>query len=203
MSPERSLSAGRIRGALRHLTAERIGITAVLVPRMQGRHHLTSALGLFPTGLAWHADRLEFTSSGRLALLYSNPRPLAASHLVDCLGWLLVFLFSSFLFVADSSSPFPRRGLSRPSCPPVRSPRAICPLYVRWPHANLPQVKQFIRNVRAAKTIADERAVIQKESAAIRASFREESHNSGVRSVPTRPWMSRATSDLAQEKQCR
>ncbi|KAJ5444077.1 AP-1 complex subunit gamma-1 [Penicillium daleae] len=42
-------------------------------------------------------------------------------------------------------------------------------------------LKQFIRNVRAAKTIADERAVIQKESAAIRASFREESHDSGVR----------------------
>ncbi|CAI6333123.1 unnamed protein product [Periconia digitata] len=42
-------------------------------------------------------------------------------------------------------------------------------------------LKQFIRNVRAAKTIADERAVVQKESAAIRASFREESHDSGVR----------------------
>uniref|UniRef100_A0A0B7JVW3 AP-1 complex subunit gamma n=1 Tax=Bionectria ochroleuca TaxID=29856 RepID=A0A0B7JVW3_BIOOC len=42
-------------------------------------------------------------------------------------------------------------------------------------------LKQFIRNVRAAKTIADERAVIQKESAAIRASFREESHNHTVR----------------------
>ncbi|KAM0327722.1 hypothetical protein ACHAQA_006017 [Verticillium albo-atrum] len=42
-------------------------------------------------------------------------------------------------------------------------------------------VKQFIRNVRAAKTIADERAVIQKESASIRASFREESHDPGVR----------------------
>ena len=35
-----------------------------------------------------------------------------------------------------------------------------------------------------AKTIADERAVVQKESAAIRASFREESHDSGVRCVP-------------------
>lgn len=45
-------------------------------------------------------------------------------------------------------------------------------------------VKQFIRNVRAAKTIADERAVIQKESAAIRASFREESGDSTVRLVP-------------------
>ncbi|KAI9794573.1 MAG: clathrin associated protein complex large subunit [Peltula sp. TS41687] len=42
-------------------------------------------------------------------------------------------------------------------------------------------LKQFIRNVRAAKTIADERAVIQKESAAIRASFREESGDSSVR----------------------
>ncbi|KAI5369519.1 Putative adaptor protein complex AP-1, gamma subunit [Septoria linicola] len=38
-------------------------------------------------------------------------------------------------------------------------------------------LKQFIRNVRAAKTIADERAVVQKESAAIRASFREETHD--------------------------
>lgn len=44
-------------------------------------------------------------------------------------------------------------------------------------------VKQFIRNVRAAKTIADERAVIQKESASIRASFREESHDANVRCV--------------------
>ncbi|KAK4453147.1 adaptin N terminal region-domain-containing protein [Podospora aff. communis PSN243] len=42
-------------------------------------------------------------------------------------------------------------------------------------------LKQFIRNVRAAKTIADERAVIQKESAAIRASFREESADHAVR----------------------
>ncbi|KAJ5085732.1 Armadillo-like helical [Penicillium argentinense] len=42
-------------------------------------------------------------------------------------------------------------------------------------------LKQFIRNVRSAKTIADERAVIQKESAAIRASFREESHDSNIR----------------------
>lgn len=46
-------------------------------------------------------------------------------------------------------------------------------------------MKQFIRNVRAAKTIADERAVVQKESAAIRASFREESHDSNVRWVST------------------
>ncbi|KAK0635683.1 adaptin N terminal region-domain-containing protein [Bombardia bombarda] len=42
-------------------------------------------------------------------------------------------------------------------------------------------LKQFIRNVRAAKTIADERTVIQKESAAIRASFREESADHNVR----------------------
>lgn len=35
--------------------------------------------------------------------------------------------------------------------------------------------------MRAAKTIADERAVIQKESAAIRASFREDSHDHNVR----------------------
>ncbi|CAP91248.1 Pc13g01790 [Penicillium rubens Wisconsin 54-1255] len=47
--------------------------------------------------------------------------------------------------------------------------------------SNISTVKQFIRNVRSAKTIADERAVIQKESAAIRASFREESHDSGIR----------------------
>jgi hypothetical protein len=45
----------------------------------------------------------------------------------------------------------------------------------------IPAVKQFIRNVRAAKTIADERAVIQKESASIRASFREESGDHSVR----------------------
>lgn len=51
-------------------------------------------------------------------------------------------------------------------------------------------VKQFIRNVRAAKTIADERAVIQKESASIRASFREESHDPSVRcaSCPSPPF---------------
>jgi AP-1 complex subunit gamma-1 len=42
-------------------------------------------------------------------------------------------------------------------------------------------LKQFIRNVRAAKTIADERAVIQKESAAIRASFREDGHDHNIR----------------------
>lgn len=42
-------------------------------------------------------------------------------------------------------------------------------------------LKQFIHKVRAAKTIADERAVIQKESANIRASFREESGDHSVR----------------------
>ncbi|WEW55265.1 clathrin associated protein complex large subunit [Emydomyces testavorans] len=42
------------------------------------------------------------------------------------------------------------------------------------------KVKQFIRNVRASKTIADERAVVQKESAAIRASFRDEHTDSNV-----------------------
>ncbi|KAI5306272.1 clathrin associated protein complex large subunit, partial [Ascosphaera pollenicola] len=42
--------------------------------------------------------------------------------------------------------------------------------------AAMTSLKQFIRNVRAAKTIADERSVVQKESAAIRASFREEHH---------------------------
>jgi AP-1 complex subunit gamma-1 len=47
----------------------------------------------------------------------------------------------------------------------------------------LDSVKQFIRNVRAAKTIADERAVVQKESAAIRASFREEGKDSNIRFV--------------------
>lgn len=47
-------------------------------------------------------------------------------------------------------------------------------------------MKQFIRNVRAAKTIADERAVIQKESAAIRASFREEGHDHSIRWVSCR-----------------
>ena len=59
-----------------------------------------------------------------------------------------------------------------------RSPPSLDLETETWP------VKQFIRNVRAAKTIADERAVVQKESAAIRASFREESHDSGVRCVP-------------------
>jgi AP-1 complex subunit gamma-1 len=50
-------------------------------------------------------------------------------------------------------------------------------------HADKTTVKQFIRNVRASKTIADERAVVQKESAAIRASFREESGDHNVRFV--------------------
>ncbi|KAF4982006.1 hypothetical protein FZEAL_2256 [Fusarium zealandicum] len=46
---------------------------------------------------------------------------------------------------------------------------------------NCEEEEEFIRNVRAAKTIADERAVIQKESAAIRASFREDSHDHNIR----------------------
>ncbi|CRG85843.1 AP-1 complex subunit gamma-1 [Talaromyces islandicus] len=60
--------------------------------------------------------------------------------------------------------------------PIIHTPREECRL-TRTPCP----VKQFIRNVRSAKTIADERAVVQKESAAIRASFREESHDSNVR----------------------
>ncbi|KAF8470578.1 adaptin N terminal region-domain-containing protein [Kalaharituber pfeilii] len=42
-------------------------------------------------------------------------------------------------------------------------------------------LKQFIRAVRSAKTANDERTVIQKESAALRASFKEESGDSSVR----------------------
>lgn len=42
-------------------------------------------------------------------------------------------------------------------------------------------LKQFIKAVRAAKTIADERTVIQKESAAIRTSFREDYADNNVR----------------------
>jgi len=49
------------------------------------------------------------------------------------------------------------------------------------PRLTLYEVKQFIRNVRSSKTIADERAVVQKESAAIRASFREESGDHNIR----------------------
>jgi hypothetical protein len=44
-------------------------------------------------------------------------------------------------------------------------------------------VKQFIKEVRKAKTLQDERSVVQKESAAIRASFREESGDQSVRLV--------------------
>ncbi|CAI0649033.1 unnamed protein product [Colletotrichum noveboracense] len=64
------------------------------------------------------------------------------------------------------------------SCARV-APAPLC----RWSGADVhyTTVKQFIRNVRAAKTIADERAVIQKESASIRASFREESGDHSVR----------------------
>ena len=40
----------------------------------------------------------------------------------------------------------------------------------------------------ADHTVADERAVVQKESAAIRASFREESHNSDLRYVTSRAY---------------
>ncbi len=42
-------------------------------------------------------------------------------------------------------------------------------------------LKSFIKSVRATKTLAEERAVIQKESAALRTSFREESSDAGVR----------------------
>jgi len=49
------------------------------------------------------------------------------------------------------------------------------------PRLTFNKVKQFIRNVRSSKTIADERAVVQKESAAIRASFREESGDHNIR----------------------
>ncbi|KAK9479998.1 adaptin N terminal region-domain-containing protein [Lipomyces japonicus] len=42
-------------------------------------------------------------------------------------------------------------------------------------------LKSFIKAVRAAKTMADERAVIQKESAAIRTSFREDFTDSNLR----------------------
>lgn len=56
--------------------------------------------------------------------------------------------------------------------------------------------------MRAAKTIADERAVVQKESAAIRASFREESHDSNVRCVILRPGEGHIFTHQ-QEKQCR
>lgn len=68
-------------------------------------------------------------------------------------------------------------------------------------------VKQFIRNVRAAKTIADERAVIQKESAAIRASFREESADHGIRYATyndiLRCQFFSVTYSMTQTKQCR
>lgn len=63
----------------------------------------------------------------------------------------------------------------------MRSPPSVRSIPTRLADHSVPKVKQFIRNVRAAKTIADERAVVQKESAAIRASFREESHDSNVR----------------------
>lgn len=56
--------------------------------------------------------------------------------------------------------------------------------------------------MRAAKTIADERAVVQKESAAIRASFREESHDSNVRCVVVSQQEGYIFT-MKQEKQCR
>lgn len=49
-------------------------------------------------------------------------------------------------------------------------------------------VKTFIKEVRKAKTLQDERSVVQKESAAIRASFREESGDQNVRSVVAPRW---------------
>jgi AP-1 complex subunit gamma-1 len=42
------------------------------------------------------------------------------------------------------------------------------------PFLGVTSLKDLIRSIRAAKTAADERAVIAKESASIRASFREE-----------------------------
>lgn len=42
-------------------------------------------------------------------------------------------------------------------------------------------LKSFIKSVRSTRTLAEERAVIQKESAAIRTSFREQSHDPNVR----------------------
>ena len=87
------------------------------------------------------------------------------------------------LFSIEYPPSSPRRGSLWPPCLPVSAARR--PSYplrcILTMQCNLSSVKQFIRNVRSAKTIADERAVIQKESAAIRASFREESHDSSIR----------------------
>ena len=69
------------------------------------------------------------------------------------------------------------------------SSRTLPAVHLRVPVTNSTTVKQFIRNVRASKTIADERAVVQKESAAIRASFREEGHDSNTRYVNILPPM--------------
>jgi hypothetical protein len=68
----------------------------------------------------------------------------------------------------------------------------------------LDSVKQFIRNVRAAKTIADERAVVQKESAAIRASFREEGKDSNIRfaHIPKMMLREREMLIFEQAQQC-
>lgn len=69
--------------------------------------------------------------------------------------------------------------------------------------ANRTPVKQFIRSVRASKTIADERAVVQKESAAIRASFREESGDANIRCGSSQ-WTSASIELMyGQEKQRR
>jgi hypothetical protein len=84
------------------------------------------------------------------------------------------------------------------------SSRKVRPFYI--PSSGLPWfelVKQFIRNVRAAKTIADERAVVQKESAAIRSSFREESHDSNARCGTSLKNVCRPNSDrISQAEQC-
>ena len=64
-------------------------------------------------------------------------------------------------------------------------------------------MKQFIRNVRASKTIADERSVVQKESAAIRASFREERHDHNIRCELIPPSIDILEAQkLVQEEQC-
>jgi len=81
-----------------------------------------------------------------------------------------------------TSTPSPRLGRTAISMASCASP-GECPTRTKDKPANRCAVKQFIRNVRAAKTIADERAVIQKESASIRASFREESGDHNVRSA--------------------
>ncbi len=56
--------------------------------------------------------------------------------------------------------------------------------------------------MRASKTIADERAVVQKESAAIRASFREESGDSNVRYGRITTSVTVRADNYLQTKQC-